>query len=1313
VNRREFIVRSTGATALAALRPRLGIGAPGASLAPAVNLLRNGTFQDDWITSLPANKTLHWAYPYDLYNRRDYNPDGWSCKGSWQWVDADRPMGARRMLLAGPDAQVVQRVNWIAVHDDRALDGFADAGQFPTTKARRSRRADRLVRDVTVRVRVKGRDVPAGAGSVELGFCPPGPLATSDPMGEPTPPLARVSAPIPTGTFEWQSVEITLRAAAWLERAAAPPDPMGPLLPGTVRVAIQYKGAAGQIEIGGVELIEPGPSSPNLLPNGGFEATDASGYPAGWERPQKYRYFPPGLYYLFNTWHNARFDNRGPVSGDRLVTHGGGASLRMTLASGDETSVASAEIALNQAEPRFIEVAAWVKTDRLCALQIDAVDEGGRRLDGFDFIHKAPLSVGTNEWRLVRQVFHPRQPVKSLRLQLCARGANGYTLGNTAPQPQNNVVGTVWWDDVKLYEPESTEAELVARGVKPASEIARTVSPYLAGLDLGERRLGANELRAAVVNPGTGRTFALRWELASPSGTSARFESAPQRVETGGRAAISVPYRLAEPCARAYTEYRGKLTLLADGRALRSEEVWLATWTGPLAMELGALYLSPGERQLVRMNLGLPSPTLASVKTVRLQLRHRRTGQIASTTDVAATPEAIRAQRERIPEALRGDFDNLLLVDLDVAGIPLQPFADPERKWLVRAIVLDAAGQELATADSASFCRQDHEPLQAAVTSVRVDAGNLLYVNDRPWMPWGATYGHVPQYSGPLAPTEKHRNLHQLPGWSQYDGFRGLYERRTLDFNCSRYVGASITPRAALEKAWAEDNRYASTVFAVPAPVFSLAELVAKAGGRETLDAYLAFAKTAPMVVSTAPGIEEAFGLFEGATAVQLAGLRQAVEHLRRATGKPVMVGHGGYWNRFEFEKVPYFDIYDPETEPFYPANLHTDLRPLVEGKAQAIWLRPQMYEDVPYERWRFHAFTELMRGCRGWQIAHGPADASLFRGLHGELERMKPYAYSQDPGPRVQIEPKLEHWSRAHGGKTAIVAATTRGIALGHWRGSDEAAGMAGRARITDAAYSPMDEGNSYGIGEALAGGSRVHGIQYLPDARAWPAGSRLVQWVRIAGAGAPPGVAIVAKADGRWIHVATWGVVDVAGWRHDLPFALWFVRAFYRHAAGFLGWDLKKTIERAGEYVPERGVDVGARPAVDQWVKLEVPLERIGAAEKLLDGVAFLHTGGRVAWGRTSILDPRGVETLVWGDSIEIPPDTLARTRIHVNGLVAGTRVRVLFEDREIVAADGHFEDDFRGEDLYQRFGGGYGVGYGDGPVALHVYELPTPAP
>ena len=173
-----------------------------------------------------------------------------------------------------------------------------------------------------------------------------------------------------------------------------------------------------------------------------------------------------------------------------------------------------------------------------------------------------------------------------------------------------------------------------------------------------------------------------------------------------------------------------------------------------------------------------------------------------------------------------------------------------------------------------------------------------------------------------------------------YDLFAHTHHtRRDNDLNCVRDVAGKVTQRQAIEQRWTTDNLYSSSVFAAPGPVFSLADLVRQAGGRPARDAYLDFCKQAPMIVATAPGIEEVFALFHAATDDQLAGLRSVVEHLRQRTGKPVMVGHGGYWNRLEFEKVPFFQIYDPETEPFYPANLHTDLRPLVAGQEARIEL--------------------------------------------------------------------------------------------------------------------------------------------------------------------------------------------------------------------------------------------------------------------------------------------------------------------------------------------------------------------------------------
>jgi hypothetical protein len=419
------------------------------------------------------------------------------------------------------------------------------------------------------------------------------------------------------------------------------------------------------------------------------------------------------------------------------------------------------------------------------------------------------------------------------------------------------------------------------------------------------------------------------------------------------------------------------------------------------------------------------------------------------------------------------------------------------------------------------------------------------------------------------------------------------------------------------------------------------------------------------------------------------------------------MVGHGGYWNRLEFEKVPFFDIFDPETEPLFPANLHTDLAPLVRGKDKVIWLRPQMYESVPYERWRFHTFVELMRGCRGWQIAHGPGDASLFRGLHGELEFFKPIVASKDPGPKVEIEPWIEHWSRRHQGKTYIIAATTHGIPLGRWLSSEDAPPGAKRSRLTHDRNELRDESNAYGIGGAPEAGPAIHGIQYLPDARTWPKGTKLVQWVKLDAAAPPKDIVVLAKADGRWTHAAGWGLVNLAPLRKDPTTAYWFLNSFYRHAKGFLGWGME-LLPKSLEYIPERASDSGALPKPGEWIKLEVPLDKIGAAEKLLDGVGFLHEGGKVLWSPTSLVAPDGQETIVWGDSVELPADALKNVKVRVPGLLKGSKVRVLFEDRELRADDGFFVDDFRGQDLYQRYGGGFGTGYGDAPVALHLYEI-----
>ena len=1284
------------------LRAALATGLVGLSLFATTahaNLLRNPRFQDDWLTLLPENQNHHWCYGTGFQNRRDYNPDGWRITGSWLWLDEDARPGSRRLVLRGPQVEARQRVPWVFVHDDRKREGFPDAGGFPSPTAQASDRPLSLVRDLTFRVRLRGSDVAPGGGTIELSLSPPGRIVADDALGSVVRPTTSSSTPIPGGTYAERWIEVRLTAAQWRQAVSTQPNGVIPL-PAVVTVTIRYSAPAGELEIVETELEAAPSSAPNLLPNGSFESADKGGWPEGWSRPSKYRYFPPALYYLFNTWHNTRFENRGHVARDLLIPHRGAASLRMVIPAGDEVQVVTAPIRLNQAKARLIEVSAWIKTDQVNMLQIDALDDQDQRLDGFNFINKSPVSIGTDEWREIRQVFRPRQPLKSLRLVLAARGVNGYTLDDTGESPQANASGTIWWDDIRVLEPESTAAELDERRVTAVPvDVRASATPHLSALDPGERLFGANILRARVRNPGAPRPLSLQLHLTSPAGVSTVFRS-PARTVPRGETDLEIPYDIAPGRRDAYTESETRLVLVdGAGRTLASSETRFAAWTDPLDVEIGASYLRPEQSQFLRLNLGFSAATMREVKTVRVDLVRRRTGEVLRTSSLPADPAAIAAQRQRLPQHLREDLRNLLLARIEVGDLPLQPFHEPERRYLLRVSVMDARGRSLWSGDSAPFCRLEHRTPPPPIASVSIRNGGVT-VNDEPFIPWGAVYGHVPVYNGSEdAQGTRFLDLRNLRPWGIYDGYTAAnYKGNTADFNALRKAPGPAFDLDRLNREWREERKYTATAFLTKTPIYEVPEGMASE---------LAATRQAPMIVSVSPGLDEAFALFLPLTEDKLAGLRKVVERMRSESGKPVMVGHGGYWNRFEFEKVPFFDIYDPETEPLHPANLHTDLAPILTGADKAVWLRPQMYEDVPFERWRYHAYVEVMRGARGFQVAHGPGDTSLFRGLGAELERLKPFLWSEDRGPKIHVDPEIEHWSRRVGDRVTLIAATTRGLKSGSWQDAEAGDGSRRRIRITESGAEWRNESNSYGVGSTtVAAGAAFHAIQNVPDARVFPAGSRLRQWVRLPREKPVEGFAIVVKADGRFTHAASWGRFDTSRYRSGGNLE-WLVKMFYRNAAGFLGWGAINP-ELALPFVPARSADLGKLPAFDQWTHLDIPLDVIGASNRLIDGVAFLHESGVAEWGETSIVDASGREQVLWGNDLDRAPERLRSTRVEVEGLRAGARITVLFEDREIVAHDGYFVDDFRGADLYQRFGGGPGAGYGSEPVALRSYEF-----
>ena len=121
-------------------------------------------------------------------------------------------------------------------------------------------------------------------------------------------------------------------------------------------------------------------------------------------------------------------------------------------------------------------------------------------------------------------------------------------------------------------------------------------------------------------------------------------------------------------------------------------------------------------------------------------------------------------------------------------------------------------------------------------------------------------------------------------------------------------------------------------------------------------------------------------------------------------------------------------------------------------------------------------------------------------------------------------------------------------------------------------------------------------------------------------------------------------------------------------------------------------------------------------------VDGFGYLAHNCKVWWGPTTIV--RGGQRIVLAEHpLVLPLAQRASVRFRVKGLRAGAKVEVLFEDRSIVVApDGSFTDDLRGENVYDDvwlgrygdklsphvyYGGGYG--YTDNHAAVRVYELP----
>jgi len=163
---------------------------------------------------------------------------------------------------------------------------------------------------------------------------------------------------------------------------------------------------------------------------------------------------------------------------------------------------------------------------------------------------------------------------------------------------------------------------------------------------------------------------------------------------------------------------------------------------------------------------------------------------------------------------------------------------------------------------------------------------------------------------------------------------------------------------------------------------------------------------------------------------------------------------------------------------------------------------------------------------------------------------------------------------------------------------------------------------------------------------------------------------------------------------------------------------------------YQPEHFRNLRALPKAGEWVRIEFPAEKVDLVGHLVDGFAYMHRNGRVLWDYTALERNGEVVRVFSDDAVGIPREQLDAVRVNVPGLKAGTKVKVLFEGRDIVAEDGYFIDNMQGVDTYgfEAYGPegdmfGFvrdedrelarmmpsGHGYNYGPTAVRIYEIP----
>lgn len=1291
----------------------------------SANILRDGAFEEDFICYRYQREASCGSEHNDhFFNKQDLFPDFWTYdKLWWGWATQalsteeypntkicrdDKIKHAGKYSLKIQDAGNVSHtevhyyqlydpnVNGAYVAPEKKLASFSNRnGLFRELKISGFCRTENAPSSAVCRVRV----VVAGHTEASINFS--------------------------SGTHDWERVETIIPAKA-------------DVTPTNMTVYVEYNGVGGTAWFDDIVVDEQEPTEPNLLENAGFEKV-TNEYPNGWGLQKKFTWMGYYTYYVWNNWWHFYSINRGTVSSSSAILHSGNRSLKFTVLPGDEMCVDGPEIKINQTEPSPIEVGMWVKADKAKRYDFKLIDENGNYLYENNFLTRGiDVPCGTYDWFYMRKHFQGDHPVKSIKLRIGARGFNGKVINDVGYTPEENQVSTIWVDDVKITEKGSTPDALKVRGVNvpsnenPPDAARPTDAVRLANVDFGERLFGKNIFSCEIKNTSQKAVKAKLEVFVLESKEKPKPNSSGEiTINAGESRQVKVPYNISVLTLNWKVQNKMIVMLEVDDKPAKTEQFVFSTWPVEMCVLINKTYLVETENPAVTsINLGIADETLKEVAKISLDVINRGTNKKVLTASIDNVQDRLKnikipsASVDKyhwyLPMAGQLSLQNLILYELDVSSLPVRPYSEPERDYVLSVTALDKDGKAICSSKSDPFCitKDYQETLEPARTVDIDEKGHFLIVNGKPFFPLGMSHISANPYGGKTRQqswgADRLTKMYGFNNGARWPSFPNATKQWQADnvYHAKANTGgphglhiAEGDIDTALKKA---DEGF------IMAQSMDEKENYVKA---DVLNNHPSILTYGVMIAEGSPMFSHSDGYF-----VKLA---EYVKKVKKITNRPISVMGSASVN-WPFDVFPEIgDVIFSENEPAGPLRMPVAVKDKTDKKKKyVLGYLPQQYEYLPWERERFQTYENIIRGCRAWWGIQGIGDPSLYRGLNAELRYLMENALSsnEDP-PQVKIEPEISYIVKKKGNKTTIISTNCAPVNGGRWQWVSKAfSGKLSHRGTSAHPYTPAK------------GGYYIHSSQdgkqmLIKD------GDKLVQYVYIDPDAKPDCIMVAVPTNENWNNILYWGDFNHEKFKQEKIDEFWAGELYFFNSYNInCSWggtpERKKELWDRFRFPKTAFKKMGNLPSAGDWVKLEIDLAKdVSAVNKIVNGIAFISHGAECLWDYTAIT--RGKQDIILIDDANgIEKEKLKNVTIEVPNIKDGTKVKVLFESRSLTVKDGKFTDDYSGVVDYDFFWEGWagdgltygmsakrelfpdflalGYCYNNGPVGVHIYEI-----